>query len=58
MALIENGSRPDQIVSQGRLADLVALGQRHGSGPTLLVLGAVAARARVTAAASPQRKIA
>ncbi len=58
VALIENGSRPDQIVSQGRLADLVALGQRHGSGPTLLVLGAVAARARVTAAASPQRKIA
>jgi len=60
VALIENGSRPDQVVSQGPLHDLPALAARHGSGPTLLVLGAVAARARVTAPATalPQRKIA
>ncbi len=58
VALIENGSRPDQVVSQGRLAELVSLGARHGSGPTLLVLGAVAARARATQSVHQQRKIA
>jgi uroporphyrin-III C-methyltransferase/precorrin-2 dehydrogenase/sirohydrochlorin ferrochelatase len=60
VALIENGSRPDQMVSQGPLSDLPALAARHGSGPTLLVLGAVAARARVTMPAVAQlpRKIA
>ncbi len=59
VALIENGSRPDQIVSQGAIADLPKLAARHGDGPTLLVLGAVAARARVTApAAVSLRKIA
>lgn len=51
VALIENGSRPDQVVSQGAVNDLPRLAARHGDGPTLLVLGAVAARARVTAPA-------
>ena len=51
VALIENGSRPDQVVSQGAVNDLPRLAARHSDGPTLLVLGAVAARARVTAPA-------
>src|SRR3546814_10328715 len=39
VALIENGTRPDQRVSAGRLADLPALAAYHGGGPVLLVIG-------------------
>lgn len=47
VALIENGTRPEQRVSTGYLADLSLLAARHGSeGPVLLIVGEVAAAAR------------
>ena len=39
VALIENGTRPDQKITTGRLADLPRLALHHGAGPTLLILG-------------------
>ncbi|HEX6958495.1 MAG TPA: siroheme synthase CysG [Ferrovibrio sp.] len=60
VALIENGTRPDQVVSAGTLDDLPALAARHGQsetepGPVLLVIGKVAAMARAKATrAMPQ----
>jgi uroporphyrin-III C-methyltransferase/precorrin-2 dehydrogenase/sirohydrochlorin ferrochelatase len=48
VAVIENGTRPDERVSTGRLADLARLAARHtvpGAGPSLLVVGEVAALA-------------
>jgi uroporphyrin-III C-methyltransferase/precorrin-2 dehydrogenase/sirohydrochlorin ferrochelatase len=61
VALIENGTRPDQRVSAGRIADLPALAARHGAneterGPVLLVIGRVAAKAKADNAAAPQRR--
>ena len=45
-AIIENGSRPEQKLVKGRLADLaVMIGQHAISGPALLVIGDVAALA-------------
>jgi uroporphyrin-III C-methyltransferase/precorrin-2 dehydrogenase/sirohydrochlorin ferrochelatase len=45
-ALIENGSRPEQRVICGELADLPALAHRHAlCSPSLLILGEVAALA-------------
>ena len=45
-ALIENGSRPEQRVICGELADLPALARRHAlRSPSLLILGEVAALA-------------
>lgn len=45
-ALIENGSRPEQRVICGELADLPALARRHAlRSPNLLILGEVAALA-------------
>ncbi|MFY7777534.1 MAG: siroheme synthase CysG [Elstera sp.] len=41
VALIENGTRPDQKVSTGLLADLPRLALQHGTGPTLLIIGSV-----------------
>ena len=60
VALIENGTRTDQAVSAGTLNDLPALAASHAAnesirGPVLLVIGKVAAKARVSAAA-PQRR--
>lgn len=55
VALIENGTRPDQSVSAGNLGDLPALAARHGDGPVLLVIGRVAARAKASRAL-PQRR--
>lgn len=49
VALIENGTRPDQQVSAGMLHALPALAARHGNGPVLLVIGAVAAAAQTSA---------
>jgi uroporphyrin-III C-methyltransferase/precorrin-2 dehydrogenase/sirohydrochlorin ferrochelatase len=47
VAMVENGSRPDQRVSVGRLADLARLAAPHASrgdaGPALLIVGEVAA---------------
>lgn len=46
VALIENGTRPDQQVSVGSLHTLPALAAQHGSGPVLLIIGKVAAYAQ------------
>ena len=47
VALIENGSRPDQRVLVGTLAEVDRLATEHRVGsPTLLVIGGVAALAR------------
>ena len=52
VAVVQNGTRPDQRVSTGTLADLGRLAEAHaGQGPALLVIGDVAASA---AAAHPQ----
>lgn len=50
VAIVENGTRPDQRVSTGRLADLARLAASHLSprgdaGPSLIIVGEVAARA-------------
>lgn len=50
VAIVENGTRPDERVSTGRLADLARLAARHVSsrgdaGPSLIIVGEVAARA-------------
>ncbi len=47
VALIENGTRVDQTVSTGRLADLARLSAAHvqGGGPSLIIVGDVAAYA-------------
>jgi uroporphyrin-III C-methyltransferase/precorrin-2 dehydrogenase/sirohydrochlorin ferrochelatase len=46
VAIVENGSRPDQKVSVGTLGGLAALAARHASGgPALMIIGEVAALA-------------
>lgn len=45
VAVIERGTRPDQRVSAGTLADLPKLASNH-SGPALIVIGKVAAMAQ------------
>lgn len=49
VAIVENGSRPDQQVSSGRLSDLARLAaphsQRSDAGPSLIIVGDVAAYA-------------
>ena len=47
VAVIENGTRADQFVSTGRLADLARLAGAHvqGGGPSLIIVGDVAAYA-------------
>jgi uroporphyrin-III C-methyltransferase/precorrin-2 dehydrogenase/sirohydrochlorin ferrochelatase len=45
VAVIERGTRPDQRVSVGTLAELPKLALRH-NGPALLVIGKVAAFAK------------
>jgi uroporphyrin-III C-methyltransferase/precorrin-2 dehydrogenase/sirohydrochlorin ferrochelatase len=47
VAIVENGTRPDERVSTGRLADLTRLAASHLSGPSLIIVGEVAARAAV-----------
>lgn len=53
VAIVENGTRPDQRVSTGVLADLARLAAPHAcpgdAGPSLIIVGAVAARAVPTA---------
>jgi uroporphyrin-III C-methyltransferase/precorrin-2 dehydrogenase/sirohydrochlorin ferrochelatase len=55
VAIVENGTRPDERVSVGRLADLARLVVPHVSrgdaGPSLIIVGEVAAFA--TAAGQP-----
>ncbi|MBS0522471.1 MAG: uroporphyrinogen-III C-methyltransferase [Proteobacteria bacterium] len=45
VAIVENGTRPDERISTGRLADLARLSVGHGTGPSLIIVGEVAARA-------------
>ena len=48
VAIVENGTRPDERVSVGRLADLARLAAAHVSGdagPSLIIVGEVAAYA-------------
>jgi uroporphyrin-III C-methyltransferase/precorrin-2 dehydrogenase/sirohydrochlorin ferrochelatase len=49
VAIIENGTRPDQRVSVGRLVDLARLALPHtarsDAGPSLIIVGDVAALA-------------
>jgi uroporphyrin-III C-methyltransferase/precorrin-2 dehydrogenase/sirohydrochlorin ferrochelatase len=47
VAIIESGTRPDERISTGRLADLARLAAGHGAGPSLIIVGDVAARAAV-----------
>jgi uroporphyrin-III C-methyltransferase/precorrin-2 dehydrogenase/sirohydrochlorin ferrochelatase len=53
VAIIENGTRPDQRVSTGRLADLARLAAPHASrsdaGPSLIIVGEVAGLANTIA---------
>lgn len=45
VAIVENGTRPDERVSIGRLSDLTRLAATHtqdGAGPSLIVVGEVA----------------
>lgn len=56
VALIENGTRPDQIVSVGALHTLPALAAAHGDGPVLLIIGKVAAYAQATADTRRQQR--
>lgn len=47
VAIIENGTRPEQVVARGTLATLgSAVARQNISGPTLIVIGDVAALAR------------
>jgi uroporphyrin-III C-methyltransferase / precorrin-2 dehydrogenase / sirohydrochlorin ferrochelatase len=52
VAIVENGTRPDERVSTGVLADLARLASLHSSlgdaGPSLIIVGDVAARATST----------
>jgi uroporphyrin-III C-methyltransferase/precorrin-2 dehydrogenase/sirohydrochlorin ferrochelatase len=45
VAIVENGTRPDERVSTGRLCDLTRLAASHLDGPSLIIVGEVAARA-------------
>ncbi len=53
VAVIENGTRPDQRVSTGMLSELGRLAQRHQNGPGLLVIGDVVRLAPAWAPAEP-----
>lgn len=55
VALIENGTRPEQRVTAGMLYALPALAARHGDGPVLLVIGKVAATAQISALPQQRR---
>lgn len=56
VAIVENGTRPDQRVSTGRLGDLARLAATHAqsgvAGPSLIIVGDVAAYAAVSASAA------
>ena len=52
VAIVENGTRPDQRVSTGRLGDLPRLAAAHSAvgaaGPSLIIVGDVAAYAAIS----------
>lgn len=45
VAIVENGTRPDERISTGCVADLARLAAAHLAGPSLIIVGEVAARA-------------
>jgi uroporphyrin-III C-methyltransferase/precorrin-2 dehydrogenase/sirohydrochlorin ferrochelatase len=51
VAIVENGTRPDERVTVGRLSDLARLAVSHTSrgeaGPSLIIVGEVAAFANI-----------
>ncbi|MBB4266413.1 siroheme synthase CysG [Roseospira visakhapatnamensis] len=53
VAVIENGTRPDQRVHVGRLIALPALAARTGAGPSLIVIGDVVRLAPAWRARTP-----
>jgi uroporphyrin-III C-methyltransferase/precorrin-2 dehydrogenase/sirohydrochlorin ferrochelatase len=55
VAIVENGTQPDERVSTGRLADLTRLAAAHPAGPSLIIVGEVAARA--AAASEPLAQV-
>ncbi|HEX9465910.1 MAG TPA: siroheme synthase CysG [Alphaproteobacteria bacterium] len=56
VAVVQNGTRPDQSVTTGVLAELGALAERHaGRGPALLVIGSVVMLSAAWAGTEPQR---
>lgn len=60
VAIVENGTRPDERVSKGSLVDLARLAAGHTSrgdaGPSLIIVGEAAARA-VSRAPSPLAEV-
>jgi uroporphyrin-III C-methyltransferase/precorrin-2 dehydrogenase/sirohydrochlorin ferrochelatase len=59
VALIENGTRPEQRVVVGTLADLPELAGRHGLvGPALIVIGEVVRLVDETVLAAEARRLA
>jgi uroporphyrin-III C-methyltransferase/precorrin-2 dehydrogenase/sirohydrochlorin ferrochelatase len=59
VAIVENGTRPEQRVSTGRLGDLARLAALHSRGsavgPSLIIVGDVAAYA--ASESSPLAKV-
>jgi siroheme synthase len=41
VALIENASRPERVVTSGTIASLPTLAASRGNGPALIVIGEV-----------------
>ena len=61
VAIVENGTRPDERVSTGRLADLTRLAAAHiraNAGPSLIIVGEVAALAVANFPAEGQQSLA
>jgi uroporphyrin-III C-methyltransferase/precorrin-2 dehydrogenase/sirohydrochlorin ferrochelatase len=59
VAIIQNGTRDDQTVSVGRLAELGALAATHaGAGPALLVIGGVVTLSEAWAQTFAPQKVA
>jgi uroporphyrin-III C-methyltransferase/precorrin-2 dehydrogenase/sirohydrochlorin ferrochelatase len=59
VAIIQNGTRDDQSISVGRLAELGVLAKAHaGAGPALLVIGGVVTLSEVWAQAAAPQKVA
>jgi precorrin-6B methylase 1 len=54
VVIIENGTRPDERVSTGRLSDLTRLAAGHLDGPSLIIVGEVAARVAADRQPSPR----
>jgi len=58
VALIENASRTDRVVTSGTIASLPALAAARGNGPALIVVGEVVRDVAVEAAVEAERRYA